>query len=98
MSDGGRRRLAVSGLRAAVAVTLFVIVGWGGLTVARIAKEGPQIVPGQADAAPVKDIVLVTDGVLNRDWIVRTLALPKNATLMGIDLYKLHATWHMERS
>ncbi|MDI1318723.1 MAG: FtsQ-type POTRA domain-containing protein, partial [bacterium] len=35
---------------------------------------------------PVRDIVLITDGVLNQQWVNGTLALPKTASLMALDL------------
>ena len=89
MSNEGRRRLMFSALKTAGAIALLAALGWGGVAAALILREGPKKIPGQAEAAPLKDIVLVTDGALNRDWIVRTLALPKNATLMGLDLYQL---------
>ncbi len=91
MSNEGRRRLVFSALKTAGALALLGALGWGGVAVAQILREGPKKVPGQAEAAPIKDIVLVTDGALDRNWIVRTLALPKNATLMGLELYQLRS-------
>jgi cell division protein FtsQ len=91
MSHGGRRRLLFSALKTAGAIALLAALGWGAVSVALVVQEGPKKVPGQAEAAPIREVVLVTDGTLDRDWIVRTLALPKNATLMGLDLYQLQA-------
>jgi cell division protein FtsQ len=34
----------------------------------------------------VRDVVLITDGVLTRDWAAGVLALPKSASLMALDL------------
>jgi cell division protein FtsQ len=91
MSNEGRRRLIFNALKTAGAVALLAALGWGGVAVAQILREGPEKTSAQAEGAPVRDIVLVTDGALDRDWIVRTLALPKNATLMGLDLYRLRS-------
>jgi cell division protein FtsQ len=40
----------------------------------------------------VRNLVLVTDGVLDRNWLARTLAIPANATLMGLDLVRLRSS------
>jgi len=40
---------------------------------------------------PVRELLLSTDGVLDRAWLARALALPKNATLMDLDLGQLRA-------
>lgn len=71
------------------AVALLGALAWGGVSLAVVLQQGPKRVPGQAAAAPIRDIVLATDGAINREWVVRTLALPKNATLIGLDLYQL---------
>jgi hypothetical protein len=39
----------------------------------------------------IRSLVLVTDGVLDKGWLARTLAIPANATLMGTDLMQLRA-------
>lgn len=90
MSSGGRRRLLIATL------------GWlGGLTAAAALGAGvwlvseswrnPGSIPG-AKPVPIRDIALVDpNGVLDRDWLVRTLALPPGATLGGLDLPGLRA-------
>jgi cell division protein FtsQ len=40
---------------------------------------------------PVKALSLRSDGVLDKAWVTRTLALPKNAGLMELDLFALKA-------
>jgi cell division protein FtsQ len=91
MSSGGRRRFVRSGLKTVGLVALLTALGWGGIELAAILQGSPKTISRAAEALPLKDIVLTTDGVLDRAWIVRTLALPKNATLMGLDLYQLRA-------
>jgi cell division protein FtsQ len=34
----------------------------------------------------VRETVLITDGVLSQKWVAETLALPKGASLMALDL------------
>ncbi len=66
-------------------------VVWGGLEVAadvfgKSAKSSEAM-----QASTVKDLALVTDGVLDQAWMTRALALPKNTSLMALDLYQLRA-------
>jgi cell division protein FtsQ len=63
-------------------------MAWGAWETASALEDAPSS-PAGAEATPVRNIVLVTDGVLDRDWLVHTLALPKSAALMGLDLEQL---------
>ncbi len=90
MSAGGRRRVWRHSLRSVMVVLAIVFVGvvaWG--VSEALQDQGPGSAARAADATPVKDIALATDGVLDRAWITRTLALPKAATLMELDLEQL---------
>lgn len=90
MSAGGRRRVWRHSMRSVMAVLAIVLIGfvaWGVSEALR--EEGPGSAARTADSTPVKEIALATDGVLDRAWITRTLALPKAATLMELDLEKL---------
>jgi cell division protein FtsQ len=62
--------------------------GWEGYAVWR---GDPAALPSAAKAAPLRHIELATDGVLDQAWLVRTLALPGDATLAGLDLQRLRA-------
>ena len=64
------------------------LVLWGAWEVVRAVRENshPSVV---AKGQMVKDIRLITDGTLDRSWVLSALALPKNATLLGLDLKKL---------
>lgn len=87
MSAGGRRRVWRHSLRSVMVVLALVLIGvvaWGVSEALR--EQGPGSAARVADATPVKEIALATDGVLDRAWITRTLALPKAATLMELDL------------
>ena len=70
-----------------------VIAGlaWGAYEMASALRGDPKPFSGAAQAAPVSEIVLITDGVLDQEWLVRTLALRKNASLIELDLYQLQA-------
>jgi cell division protein FtsQ len=58
---------------------------------AQVLREDPAAIPGAAGSDRVRSLVLVTDGVLDRNWLARTLAVPADATLMGLDLLKLRS-------
>lgn len=90
MSAGGRRRVWRSSLRSVMAVVVIVVIGLIAWAVTEALQEQHPGSPARiADATPVKEIALATDGVLDRAWITRVLALPKAATLMELDLEQL---------
>jgi len=91
MSPEGRRRVTWSGIRTLAAIAVLGGIAWGGVEITAALQGTPKKFASAAEAVPVKDVVLVTDGVLDQKWLVRTLALPKGATLMGLDLFKLRA-------
>ena len=89
MSREGKWRLTTSVLRAVGATAVLGGVAWGAWEVARVLQENPQKMPAAAKSAAVKNLELRTDGVLTHEWLARTLALPKNASLMELDLQAL---------
>ena len=91
MSREGRWRLTKTGLRAAGAVTVAGLLAWGGWMVTGVLRENPGQMPAVAKAVPVNQLALTTDGVLDRVWLAHELALPRNASLMELDLQKLRA-------
>jgi cell division protein FtsQ len=91
MSREGRRRLAMGTVRAVLGVLVVGAVCWVGLGVSSVLREGPESVLGAAKSDRVRNLALVTDGVLDRNWLARTLAIPANATLMGLDLDQLRS-------
>jgi cell division protein FtsQ len=91
MSHEGRRRLAMNGLRLAAGAVTVCAVAWGGWRISEVLRDDAGA-PSFSKAQAIGDrIVLTTDGVLDRAWLVRTLGLPKGATLMGLDLQALQA-------
>jgi hypothetical protein len=91
LSSGGRRRVVLGILKTTGCVVVLALLAWGGLEVVGTLQKNPAPGGDTLPAAPVKDLVLVTDGVLDQAWLARALALPKNASLMALDLYQLRA-------
>lgn len=89
MSTEGRRRVWWSATKTVLAVGIVGVIGWGGFEIAAMLRGNPNLLASKAEAMPVKEVELITDGVLEKTWLVRTLALPKGATLMQLDLYAL---------
>ena len=87
MSREGRRRFAVSLVRSFLVFAVMVGIGLGGWQVFRAMQATAGKTPA-ASAAPLSAPKLETTGYLGGDstWLARTLALPRNATLMGLDL------------
>jgi cell division protein FtsQ len=91
MSSEGRRRVVFGGLKTAGIVAALALLGWAGLEVASVFQDDPRKMPEAVKAAPMKDLVLVTDGVLDQAWLAHTLALPKGTSLMELDLFQLRS-------
>lgn len=91
MSVEGRRRVVWNALKTVLVSAVLVGLAWAGYEMASALRGDPKPFSGAAQAAPVSEIVLITDGVLDQEWLVRTLALPKNASLIELDLYQLQA-------
>ncbi|MBI5770317.1 MAG: FtsQ-type POTRA domain-containing protein [Verrucomicrobia bacterium] len=89
LSREGQWRLFASGLRLGGFIAATLAVGWGVWEIARSLQENPKRMPAAAKAVPVKHLALKTDGHLDAAWLVRTLALPRNASLMELDLLRL---------
>ncbi|HVS54401.1 MAG TPA: FtsQ-type POTRA domain-containing protein [Opitutaceae bacterium] len=94
MSRGGRWRFAAAILRTTTMIAVALALGWGAWAVVATLRENSPGVSA-AERVPVKRLELKTnaEGVLDRDpdWLVRTLALPKRASLMELDLLALRA-------
>ncbi len=91
LSSEGRKRVWMRVVKTTCCVGVVAALAWGGLEVAGTFQENPKQVPSAMQSAPLKDLVLSTDGVLNQAWTNRTLALPKNTSLMALDLFQLRA-------
>jgi hypothetical protein len=91
MSGEGRRRVAMGLMRATMGTLAIGLVCWGGWEVAGVLRANPDAMPGAAKSDRVRSLVLVTDGVLDRNWLARVLSIPSNATLMSLDLVQLRS-------
>jgi hypothetical protein len=91
MSSEGRRRVAMGATRAFMSAVAIGLVSWGAIQVVSAMKEGPSGMPDASKSDRVRSLALQTDGVLDRNWLARTLAIPSNATLMGLDLSQLRS-------
>jgi cell division protein FtsQ len=89
MSREGKWRLTTSVLRVAGAVAVVGCTAWGAWEVTRTLQENPRTMPAAAKVVAVKHLELKTDGVLSNEWLARTLVLPKNVSLMELDLQGL---------
>ncbi|MDE3084182.1 MAG: cell division protein FtsQ [Verrucomicrobiota bacterium] len=91
MSKAGRRRRLIAGMKICGLAVGLAGATWAAVEVAKIIGGDPRKLAAREPAVPIKGVVFTTDGVLDRAWAERTLAVPKNATLMALDLYALRA-------
>ena len=92
MSQSGRRRHALALAKMIGGVGLAGALVWGAIELVATIELNPKQLAQAAQSVPVKRLELVSDqGALDRAWLARTLALPKGATLMELDLAKLQA-------
>jgi len=91
MSREGRRRLTFGAIRASLGAAALGAVAWGAWEMAAVLRENSAAMPEIAKSDRVRNLVLVTDGVLDKNWLARTLAIPSDAALMGLDLIKLRS-------
>ena len=89
MSKEGHRRRTVAGLKfvavcalafGGVAAAIEIYLTW---------ESNPASLKDPGGSIPLRQLVFSTDGALDRAWLDRTLALPKKASLMSLDLAAL---------
>lgn len=99
MSSGGRWRRVAQILRFGGVVVVVAGLAAGAWLVADSLGPTPRRVPEFAGAAPVRRVELITSagGVLDRAWLDRALALPRQVSLMELDLGKLRARLLLDR-
>lgn len=86
MSRRGRRRQVFAWVKAGAIGTFFAASAWGVYVVVHSWETDRAVLATAVHSAPVRDIVVITDGVLNQKWVSDTLALPRTASLMALDL------------
>jgi cell division protein FtsQ len=91
MSSEGRKRLLVGTVKSVSVLFALCLSGWGLYEAMRTWEQNPMAIKSPVKSAPVKTIDSRSDGVLDKAWVTRTLALPKNAGLMELDLQALQA-------
>lgn len=85
----GRRRLVLSALRHWLGAGLVLVSLGGGYAAWRSWHHNPVALAAPAPSAPLREIVVRSDGVLGRDWVRRTLDLPEGVALTALDLDQL---------
>lgn len=93
MSNGGRWRLVMAGVRMIALLSLLGGLGWGAWMVVAALQEDPKRIPAVAKTIPVKapELKTMRDGSLDDAWLARTLEIPPGTSLMELDLEKLQA-------
>lgn len=91
MSRTGRWRQWKSGFRTVGLGVLIAVLGWGGWKATAVWRENSRAMPAVTKAVPIRPPELVTSrgGVLDHAWLERTVELPRNVSLMEVDLDKL---------
>jgi cell division protein FtsQ len=89
MSTEGRRRMFVGVGKTTIAFVALSALVWAGVEIASALDGDPKRLTSKTESPPVKEVVLVTDGVLDQRWLVATLAIPAKSTLMDLDLFQL---------
>lgn len=93
MSAQGRKRFALALVNAGMAMAVLAGVAWGGYEILATLTSDTAALRDPANASPLREIVLVNDadGVLDQDWVERTLNVRKGTPLMEIDLFQLRS-------
>jgi hypothetical protein len=86
MSRQGLRRRWLAWLKVGSLVAAVAGVGWSVYELAHSWSTDRAVLTTAVHSAAVRETVLITDGVLSQKWVADTLALPKGASLMALDL------------
>lgn len=89
MSRKGRRRRLIASLKVGGLAASVALAGWGLYTLVHSWETDRAALASAVHSAPVKEIALVTDGMLTKKWTTEVLALPKGTSLMALDLQAL---------
>lgn len=90
MSKRGRQRQRLAWVKGAVLTALVGLSAWGVYETVHLWESDRAALATAVRTEPVREVVLMTNGVLDREWVVHTLALPTGTTLMALDLTALH--------
>lgn len=91
MSSTGRKRMIFATVKSVAALVFVCTCLWGGYEVYLTWQTNPTKLKAPVKSAIVREIILRGQKTLTLDqlWVVRTLALPKTADLMELDLFVL---------
>jgi hypothetical protein len=89
MSREGKKRLAMAIGNIVGLVLVLGAAGWGVFEIVHLWETNPRRITAPTKGAPIRDYALRTDGVLDKAWVIQTLALPKDISLMELDLVDL---------
>jgi len=89
MSGRGLRRRVGAGVKLAALCGAAGAFAWGAYELAHAWNTDRPGLTAAAHSSRVAKLVVSTDGVLTRDWVESQLAVPRQATLMSLDLAAL---------
>ncbi|MBA4137028.1 MAG: cell division protein FtsQ [Opitutus sp.] len=89
MSRRGRQRQVLAWVKIGALAGLLGLSSWGIYAVVHTWESDRAAIASAVKSEPVREIVVLTDGVLTRDWVAKSLALPQRTTLMALDLSAL---------
>lgn len=87
----GRRRLLMDGFRLWTAAAVIVVSLAGGYKLWTMWHANPAGLAAPTRSAPLREIAVRSDGVLDRAWVERTLAIRAGTPLMELDLAELRS-------
>lgn len=86
MSRRGRRRQLGGWLKIGFLSGSAALAGWGIFTVVHSWSTDRAALAAAVHSAPVREVMLITNGVLSKHWTNGVLALPKPISLLALDL------------
>ncbi len=90
MSRKGRSRRRLEWFKVITLIALIGAGGWGLYSLIHSWETDRAALATAVHSEPIRDVVLIDQsGVLSKKWLLEMLALPKNASLMSVDLAKL---------
>ena len=86
LSRQGRRRRNLAWLKITTLFSFTALAVWGVYAVGNSWAHDRAALASAVRSERVREIALITDGTLTKKWVAEILALPKDATLMALDL------------
>jgi hypothetical protein len=86
MSRKGRRRQIGGWLKIGFLSGSAALAGWGVFTVVHSWSTDRAALAASVHSAPVREVLLITNGVISKPWTTGVLALPKSVGLLALDL------------